>query len=235
VNGTGTIAPGCELLTNPSPSAPMYRALQQSFAAWVMKDSPMPANQYPSMAAGTLVKPTAAAMGFPKIPGKPQPDNLIHPIIDYDLGPQFNYRDQSGVATQIPVVKGTFPQLVPRVDTDGNEVAGIKSPLQAAPLGSYLGWNVISSGVFKGQLCNNNGTTVAGYIPFAVTKAERVASGDPRLSIEERYHSHEGYVKAVREAAAKLVKDRYLLQADADAMIEQAQKSDVLVGQRTSR
>jgi alpha/beta hydrolase family protein len=194
----------------------------------VTKDTPMPPNQYPSIADGTLVKPSSAAMGFPKIPGKSQPDNLITPLIDYDLGPQFNYRDQSGIASQIPKVKQVLPQLVPRVDADGNEVAGIKAPLQMAPLGSYLGWNVISAGVFKGQLCNNNGTTVAGYIPFAKTKAERIASGDPRLSLEERYHTHEGYVKAVRDAANKLVAQRYLLQSDADTMIAQAEKSDVL-------
>src|SRR6185295_4123820 len=128
--------------------------------------------------------------GFPRIPGRPAPDGVQHPLLDYDLGSDFNYRDQSGVIAHLPVVKQTLPQLVPRVDADGNEVPGIKSPLQSAPLGTYLGWNVISSGVFKGQLCNNNGTTVAGYIPFAVTKADRTASGDPRLSLEERYQSH---------------------------------------------
>jgi hypothetical protein len=228
VNGTGVVAPGCELLANPSPSSPMYRALQHAFADWVTKDTPMPPSVYPSLADGTLVKPASGAMGFPKIPGKPMPDNLIHPLLDYDLGPDFNYRDQSGVASQNPVVKQVLPQLVPRVDADGNEVVGIKAPLQMAPLGSYLGWNVISSGMFKGRLCNNNGTTVAGYIPFARTKAERLASGDPRLSLEERYHTHAGYVTAVTDAANKLVKSRYLLQADADAMVEQAKKSDVL-------
>jgi hypothetical protein len=97
-----------------------------------------------------------------------------------------------------------------------------------APLGSYLGWNVISGGVFKGQLCNNNGTTVAGYIPFARTKDERMSSGDPRRSLEERYRDHAGYVKAVKDAADQLVRQRYLLQSDADAMIEQAAKSAVL-------
>src|SRR5204863_186438 len=208
---------------------PMYRALQHALADWVTKDTSMPPSVFPSIADGTLVKPTSAAMGFPKIPGKPMPDNLIHPLLDYYLGPNFGYRDQSGVASQMPpAVKQVLPQLVPRVVADGNEVAGIKAPLQMAPLGSYLGWNVISSGMFKGQLCNNNGTTVAGYIPFARTKAERQASGDPRLSLEERYHSHAGYVTAVTEAVNKLVKSRLLLQADADAMVEQAKKSDVL-------
>jgi hypothetical protein len=97
-----------------------------------------------------------------------------------------------------------------------------------APLGTYTGWNVISSGMFKGQLCHNNGTGVAGFIPFAVTKAERLASGDPRLSLEERYQTHDGYVKAVVVAADSLVKEGYLLRVDADAMIEQAKAGTVL-------
>ena len=161
-------------------------------------------------------------------PAGPSPDGVLHPLLDYDLGPEFNYRDQSGIASQNPEIKGVLPQLVPRVDADGNEVAGIKSPLQMAPLGTYTGWNVISSGMFKGQLCHNNGTGVAGFIPFAVTKAERLASGDPRLSLEERYQTHDGYVNAVAAAADSLVKQGYLLRADADAMVVQANGSNIL-------
>lgn len=218
----------CDLMSNPAPSSPMRSALLKSFTEWVTKGTPMPPTKYPRVADGTLVPPTSAAMGFPKIPGRPSPDGVLHPLLDYNVGPEFNYRDQSGVASQSPEIKGVLPQLVPRVDADGNEVAGIKSPLQMAPLGTYTGWNVISSGMFKGQLCHNNGTGVAGYIPFAVTKAERLAGGDPRLSLEERYQTHEGYVKAITDAANGLVKDGYLLRADADAMIAQARASDVL-------
>jgi hypothetical protein len=97
-----------------------------------------------------------------------------------------------------------------------------------APLGTYTGWNVISNGMFKGQLCNNNGTGVAGFIPFAVTRAERLANGDPRLSLEERYKTHDGYVTAVANAAESLVKQGFLLRADADSMIAQAKASAVL-------
>ena len=97
-----------------------------------------------------------------------------------------------------------------------------------APLGTYTGWNVISTGMFKGQLCHNNGTGVAGFIPFAVTKTERLAGGDPRPSLEERYETHDGYVSAVTNAAESLVKQGYLLRADADAMVAQAKSSNIL-------
>jgi hypothetical protein len=120
-----------------------------------------------------------------------------------------------------------LPQLVPKVDGDGNEIAGVKSPLQMAPLGTYTGWNVMSSGPFKGQMCLF-ASPVGGFIPFARTKAERLAASDPRLSLEERYHTHDGYVQAVSAAARELVKDGYLRQVDADAMIQQADASAIL-------
>src|SRR4029077_12456654 len=164
----------------------MRTALLRSLVDWVTKGTPMPPSKYPKIADGTLVQDTNAAMGFPNIPGKPSPEHLVYPLLDYELGPKFNYKDASGVLLRVPTVKKTLPQLVPKVDADGNEVAGVKSPLQMAPLGTYTGWNVLSSGPFKGQMCQFN-APVGGFIPFAKTKGERVASGDPRLSLEERY------------------------------------------------
>jgi hypothetical protein len=75
------------------------------------------------------------------------------------------------------------PTYVPKVDADGNEIVGVKPLLARLPLGTYLGWNVTSTGWYKGKACAFSG----GFIPFAKTKAERLASGDPRLSLEERY------------------------------------------------
>jgi hypothetical protein len=183
----------------------------------------MPPSRYPTIADGTLVRDTADGLRFPNIPARPSPVNLVHPLLDYDLGSHFNYQDASGVLTAAPKVKRSLPQLVVKVDGDGNEVAGVKSPLQMAPLGTYTGWNVMASGPLKGQVCGNSG----GFIPFAKTKAERLASGDPRLSLEERYRSHEDYVQTVRKGASALVQEKYLLQRDADAMIAQAEASDV--------
>jgi hypothetical protein len=214
----------CELAVNPAPSAPMRAALMQSFVAWVTKGTPMPPSRYPTIADGVLVEDTLAAMGFPKIPGRPSPEHLVHPLLDYDLGPHFKYQDASGFLAAAPKLKQSLPQRVVRVDADGNEVFGIKSPLQQAPLGTYTGWNVIASGPLKGHVCGNSG----GFIPFAKTKAERLASGDSRPSLEERYRSHDEYVELVRKAAGKLVEERYLQQHDADAMIKQAAASDVL-------
>ena len=221
--GNGSV---CALPTNPAPVAPLRAAIVKRLIAWVKHGTPMPKSTYPTIADGTLVKNTVSAMGFPAIPGAPSPEGIQYPLIDYDLGPQFRYHDQSGVLTKRPHVKGTLPQLVVKVDADGNEMAGIRSPLLMAPLGTYTGWNVASSGVFKGQLCIT-GSPAGGFIPFAKTKAARLAAGDPRLSLEERYRDHAAYVTAVKTAADGLVRDGYLLEEDDRAMIAQAESSAI--------
>jgi hypothetical protein len=217
-----TPASACELPANPAPSAPMRSALLHGLVAWVTTGSAMPPSRYPKIADGTLVPDQKATFPFPAIPGRPSP--VQRPLLDYSLGGSFNYQDASGVLTAPTSIERSLPQVVVKVDGDGNEVAGIKSPLLAAPLGTYTGWNVTAAGPLKGQSCALQG----GFIPFAKTKAERIAHGDPRPSLEERYTSHEDYAKIVRDAAAKLVSEHYLLQEDADAMVKQAEASDVL-------
>jgi hypothetical protein len=217
----------CALPSNPAPVAAMRTAIVRRLVAWVTSNTPMPASQYPRIADGTLVENTREAMGFPMIPGAPSPERLQYPLLDYDLGRHFRYVEQSGVAATLPVVKSTLPQRVVKVDEDGNELGGIRSPLVSAPLGTYTGWNVTVSGVFKGQICIG-GSPVGGFIPFARTRADRTASGDPRRSLEERYGDHAGYVRAVKAAADRLVSEGFLLQEDAATMISQAERSDVL-------
>ena len=178
-----------------------------------------------------LVAANKAAMGFPTIPGiratAPEAD-FIMPVLDYDWGPGFNYLDASGIPSNAPPpVKQVINMLVPRVDADGNEVGGVPNVLTDAPLGTYLGWNITAGGArpfHQGQICNY----VGGMVPFAKTQAERLATGDPRLSLQERYGSHEGYVAAVTRAAANAVAKGFLLQADADALIAAADASLVL-------
>jgi hypothetical protein len=216
--------PGCSLESNPNPSYDMMRALRQELIAWVVKGTEPPPSEYPRIDNGELVQPTAAAMGFPKIPGVAAPDALINPFYDYDFGSEFRYNDFSGVISrQPPATRQVMPERVPRVDGDGNEVGGIGSPLFQAPLGTYLGWNVTAGGCYRGKICGFTG----GYIPFAKTKAERLAAADPRLSLEERYASHEDYVGRLKAAAERLVKDRFLLREDADRIVSEAEASDV--------
>ena len=216
---------GCVLPANPNPQADTTRALTRALIAWVVNDTPPPPSRYPLLGAGDLVPATWAAVGFPSIPGVPLRGSPLNPVLDYDFGPQFVAADLSGVITQQPPrIRQVLPTYVPRVDRDGNETSGVPSVLHQAPLGTYVGWNITASGFFAGQGCGFAG----GYLPFPRTRAEREASGDPRLSIEERYGTLDGYVCVVRRAAAGAVTERFLLQSDADRIVAEAMASDVL-------
>jgi hypothetical protein len=175
-----------------------------------------------------LVEPTKRAMGFPSgVPGIPDsifaPENFIFPVFDYDWGPDYDHSEANGVPTNAPPpIRHVIKMLVPRVDRDGNELGGVPTVLRDAPLGTYLGWNITAGPdtpagpnapvydtrpFHAGQVCNY----VGGMVPFAKTKAQRLANGDPRPSLEERYKTHDGYVAAVKKAADNAACKGYLL------------------------
>jgi len=215
----------CGLVPNPNPSSDTLRALQTALVDWIVKGTLPPPSQYPRLDRGELASPTQAALGFPTIPGVPLPDGILTPLYEFNFGTEFHYNDLSGVITlQPPPIRQILPTVVPKVDADGNERAGVASVLHQVPLGTYTGWNTVPSGFYKGHILTNSGA----YIPFAKTKAERLAAGDPRPSLEERYGVHEKYVAHVRAAAERLVRGRYLLKDDADRLIAQAEASKVL-------
>ena len=231
--GTGTLP------ANPVPHTQTMNALRVAFRDWVMKNKQPPDSVWPRLvppgshghhAQPDLVDADKNAMGFPSIPALPPgiPSNFIMPVFDYDWGPRFDDNDTSGIpSNQPPAIKRVIEMKVPRVDADGNEMGGVPVVLRDAPLGTYLGWNITAGGArpfHQGEICNY----VGGMIPFARTRADRLAAGDPRLSLEERYGTHAGYVTAVRAAAANAVAQRFLLQEDADALIAQADASHVL-------
>ena len=214
------------LPANPMPHTQTVNAIRMHFRDWVMRNIEPPPSVYPTLASGNLVDANKKAMGFPTLPGLPAntPDGLINPLLDYDFGPKFNYADGSGVMNVPPAIKRVFAMKAPRVDADGNEVGGVPVVLRDAPLATYLGFNITAAGFNKGKVCNYAG----GVIPFARTRAERESKRDPRLSLEERYGTHEGYVRAVEAAAAKAQAAGFLLDRDAKALVAAAAASDVL-------
>lgn len=212
---------------NPISQTEVSNAVRAMFRNWVMNGTPPLPSRYPTLAQGNLVPADKVSMGFPTIPGVPAtaPTGLINPVLDYDFGNQFNYTDASGIFTIMPpTIKQVIKMMVPRVDADGNEVGGVPNVLREAPLGTYMGWNITNGGFHNGQLCNYLG----GMIPFPATKAARLASGDPRLSLEERYVNHDGYLAAVQAAASNALAQGFLLPDDAARLIAQAKSSDVL-------
>jgi Alpha/beta hydrolase domain len=215
----GTPSPNPEVFAaNPNPQREINRALYVDMVEWVRDGRLPPPSRYPKVSDGTLVPATSAAMGWPNIPNAPKPDGVMNSVLDYDYGPQFNYNDDSGVITNVPPpIKQVIPTLAPKVDADGNEIAGIKSLLARLPLGTYTGWNPIASGPLKGR----EASLAGGYMPFAKTKADRLASGDPRLSIEERYTSLWLYYLFAINEANIMVQERFLLPDDAAVLLNQ--------------
>ncbi|MDA0270721.1 MAG: alpha/beta hydrolase domain-containing protein [Chloroflexi bacterium] len=164
------------------------------------------------------------AEAFRAIPGAsvPDPDRLwTVPRVDLGTG------EESGVGSFPPATGEVFPTLVSAVDSDGNEVAGIRLPDLTTPLGTHAGWNVRHPQTGgAGQIMPMVGST----LPFAATRGEREASADPRPSIEERYGGRDEYLARVRSDAARLAADRYLLTEDIEVLVADAvARWDVMV------
>lgn len=196
-------APAMALPVNPMHAGAPMRALLAAMEAWIAEGAEPPASRVPMRAHGTLVEAAGAVPAG--IPGLPYA--AIH--TGASLG------DQSVFP---PRELGRYPVFVPRADADGMAVAGIRMLPLAVPRASYTGWNPRAEGFGPGALFPLQGAVA----PFAATRAARLAAGDPRLSIEERYPDQATYIAAVRGAAERLVADRLLLPEDAARAVEQA-------------
>jgi hypothetical protein len=233
----------CEQQQNPNPQAETMRALWVAFTEWVKDGVRPPPSNVPQVKDGTLVTP--AQVNFPSIPANSYPNvsidgtftptarpavrwqHVATPLHILNFGPFFNGLDESGIINIEPPLESQeqYGVLVPQVDSDGNDLAGIRSVTLQAPLATYTGWNMGAPGRFEDGLCSLSGS----YIPFAQTDATR-EPGDQRRSIQARYGNHAGYVAAVKAAAARLVSQRFLLPEDATRLIAQAQNGSVLLG-----
>ena len=198
---------------SPLPVAWFWRALITACDAWVKNDTPPPPSRYPRIADRTLV--SLGALAFPKIPGARPPAD-VHPRLPGGLRPPLRWRGD-----HLPPAapgRAAVPALVPQVDADGNDLAGVRLPQLAAPLATYTGWNFRdpSIGAPWARI-----SFLGSHFPLPPTASAR-ASGDPRRSIAERYPDRDRYLRAFREQAEQLARDRYLLPEDLPALIEQA-------------
>jgi hypothetical protein len=204
---------GAAGLNNPVDRSPIVRALLKDLDAWVVEGTAPPANRIPHIADGTLVPTEKAA--WPSIPGLHFPVPYLK-TYRLDFGPRW---DKGIVDYEPPKIGKAFVGLVPAVDQNGNSRAGIRLPAIEVPIGTYGGWNFRSPSIGSpDQLFGEIGS----FHPFARTKAERLASGDSRLSVEERYTSREEYLAKARLVAQQLVRDGFLLPEDVADPVNQA-------------
>jgi len=196
---------------------PLLRAALVRMDRWVSGEEDPPPSRYPRLADGTAVTSEQPRCVFAAIPGVGFP---AYPpqVIRLDFG-----RDaMSGVATTLPPVEGKpYPNFVPAVDRDGNELSGIRLPDLTVPLATYTGWNLRHPQMgAPDRLMSLMGST----IPFPATPEERAGRDDPRRSISERYPSRARYLEEVRQEAQRLVDEGYLLAEDLELVLDQASR-----------
>jgi hypothetical protein len=203
-------------LSNPLDTAPLLRALLDALDQWVRHATPPPASRIPTRNAGTLVPAAEVQAQFPRLPDvlcPSAPNRLYVQNYGAELSAGRFVQEPPGIDT-----RKEYAVLVPAVNTDGNEVAGIRTPHVAVPLATFTGWNLRPEGYGDGALASVTGS----YLPFARTLVERQASNDPRPSLAERYRSRVDYVRRIARAAQTLVEARLLLEEDADRYVQLA-------------
>lgn len=227
LEGVTTLAPAglpgiCQAATQTNYGRAFARALVVAIDEWVDGGKQPPESAYPGLDEDDgLITLDRYKAKFPAIPGLTRTD-VQSELRVMDFGPGFN--SEGGIQTILPPRLGrSYKVFQADIDRDGNDLGGVDHLALMVPLGTNLGWNV-RAGFRAPDLCGLTG----GFAPFAKTRAERLAAGDPRRSLEERYRTHEGFVKEITKATKKLVKDRLMLQEDADAYIRSAQDSSVL-------
>ncbi|HIO03702.1 MAG TPA: hypothetical protein EYN14_17405 [Alphaproteobacteria bacterium] len=192
---------------NPADQRPLMRALLGHLALWVGKGVLPPDNVYPRIDAGTLGTVAIWQNEFPQLPNLRLPDhNLAPPRLDH--GPRW----ERGIVDYVPPKFGpSYVTLIPTPDADGVDRGGLRLPEIAAPLGTYLGWNLRRAKFGASKFI---GRWSGSFVPFSVNELERIETGDPRVSLEGRYGDRSGYLEKVRDASRKLHARGFLLSED---------------------
>jgi hypothetical protein len=217
--GAGPPTPGiCQQPRNTlDDRGPILRAMLLALDRWVGIDQPPPPSRYPRIDDGTLVALDTFRKQFPKIPGVSLPTGFYQPL-RLDFGPRFH---SLGIADTIPptIVGQPYRTLVPAVDGDGNEIAGIRLPDVAVPLGTYTGWNLRAARHGAEEMLSG---LDGMYLPFPATSDGRTRQSDPRAAVRERYPTRDVYLARITEAAMELQREGFLLPEDALAILHGA-------------
>lgn len=202
-------------LSNPLDTAPILRALLDAMDAWSTRAIAPPGDRVPRTADGTLVAAADARARFPAISQVefPQAPNRLHAT---DYGTEI---DSGRFALEPPLDDASreYAVLVPQIDCDGNDIAGVRTPHVQAPLATYTGWNYRSAGATRARY-----SIVGSFLPFPSSAAARERTGDARLSIAERYRSRADYVARIAVAAHALLEERLLLAEDLERYVARA-------------
>jgi hypothetical protein len=205
-------------LANPGDYKPFLRALLLSLDRWAETGDVPPASMYPQIKKGTLVDWHQESTGFPAIPDIRYPAVIQQPSF-WDYGPR--WLSEQIIERQPPEPRGNYRVLVPKCDTDGNELDCLLPPEVKVPIATYTGWNLRNKQAgAEGELVSLRGS----YIPFAATKVQRTEKKDSRLSVEERYSSLETYLRKLEEECRRLHRAGYFLEEDIPQTLAEQKK-----------
>ncbi|HEX3398807.1 MAG TPA: alpha/beta hydrolase domain-containing protein [Acetobacteraceae bacterium] len=204
-----------EQYSNNVATSMFFRANLDAMDRWATDGTAPPPSRIPTRADGTLLSIDEWRRQFPAIPGVATP-RAPNPLPLLDFGPDV----ERGILKEPPeLVPGkNYTVQIPSVDRDGNDVPGVRAPMVAAPLGTCTGWNLRARGHGHGSQNRFEGS----YIPFPESPEERQMTGDPRLSILERYPDKAAYVAAITAAARELAAQGLMLEEDVARCAEAA-------------
>ncbi len=201
---------------NPLDYRPVLRSLLLHLDAWVTLRTEPPASEIPTISGQSLVTVASYLEKYPKIPATRTPTRAFEPSRQ-DFGGRFL---TDGILDNVPPRAGRpYNVLVPQVDADGLELAGIRLPDISVPLGTYVGWNPQNAATgAPDRLSRSEGS----FIPFPRNEDDKLAASDPRRSIGERYANRDAYTQAYAAATLALAEKGLVLTTDINPMIERA-------------
>ncbi len=193
---------------NPNDYYWVFRALLPAMDRWVKTGASPPPSRYPRLSDGTLT--LVERFAFPSLPRTTPPGAGVN-----------GRRIANPTLSRSGAPGALLPLLVPTVDEDGNEVAGIRLPDIAVPLATYTGWNLRRPEIGSTERLV---PLMGAWMPFPRTMQDALSTRDPRASIETRYGTRQGYLDRVRASAEALAREGFTLMQDVEAITSAASR-----------
>lgn len=191
-------------LLNAISYTPLLRAVLLNALAWLRDGIEPPDSRYPLLRDHALVDRGEVVNQFaqsPRFQSLPDAENLSG-LWHTDLGDEI----ENGICNHPARLLSRYPRLVSNVDETLNEIAGIRLPEIAVPIGIHSGWNPRHSS-------HGASDQTAAFAGFSVFDTEACMP-----------ESRDACYKHVVRITNELVNSRYVLAEDRELVIDNAMK-----------